>query len=187
MTLSSLRLLALGLAALLLPACRVQRPAPPPRVVTPPPDGAVFEAHAASPERQAVEWVLDDLHRAAAEPDGERYFGHLADGAVFYGTDAAERWSRAEFQEYAASHFDAGRGWTYVPTERHVFLGPAGDVAWFDERLRSASYGEVRGSGVLVRQAGDWRIAQYNLSFPVPNELSKELVERIGELDRDFD
>jgi ketosteroid isomerase-like protein len=133
----------------------------------------------AARDARGVEAVLDDWHAAAAAADEGRYFDHLAADAVFLGTDATERWSRAEFLEYAHPHFAAGRGWTYVPRDRHVMLSPAGDVAWFDERLDHARYGEVRGTGVLRRDGGSWRIVHYNLSFPIPNALAPRVVALI--------
>jgi ketosteroid isomerase-like protein len=125
--------------------------------------------------RGAVEAVLDDLHLAASEADEARYFGHFADGAVFLGTDATERWTVEQFREYAHPHFSAGKGWTYKATERHIRVSASGQTAWFDERLHNEKYGEVRGSGVLVWD-GRWRVAHYNLSFPIPNELAGEVI-----------
>ena len=58
-------------------------------------------------------------------------------------------------------------------------LSSKGDVAWFDEKLDSASYGDVRGSGVLVKVRGEWKIAHYNLTIPIPNSLAKTVVEMI--------
>jgi len=146
------------------------------------------EHHARLLRRRAAERaataLLDELHAAAAEADGARYFACFAPGAVYLGTDASERWSVDAFRAWAAPYFAEGRGWTYVATERHVTLARGGDTAWFDERLDNAKYGEVRGSGVLVRRAGRWRVAQYNLAFPVPNELSLDLVERIRGLSK---
>ncbi len=52
----------------------------------------------------------------------------------------------------------------------------------FDEVLDSESYGECRGSGVLRRIDGNWRIVQYNLTIPLPNEIAAEVVERIRTL-----
>ena len=132
--------------------------------------------------RSQVETVLDDFHLAASQADGERYFGHLAPEAVFYGTDPAERWSKAEFQAYAHPYFSTGRGWTYTVTERHVGFDDDRNCAWFDERLSNAKYGETRGTGALILRDGRWRIVLYDLSIPVPNELSLELVERVREL-----
>jgi ketosteroid isomerase-like protein len=127
----------------------------------------------------AVGAVLDALHAAASRADAETYFALFAPEAVFLGTDATERWTIEQFRDYAMPYFSRGQGWTYVPTARHVFACETGDVAWFDERLANDKYGEVRGSGVLVRGPQGWRIAQYNLSLPVPNELAGDLVARI--------
>lgn len=139
------------------------------------------EADFGDADRQAIEVVLDDFHLAASEADGERYFGHMSADAVFLGTDATERWTRDEFRAYAGPYFDAGRGWTYTPRERHVFVGPDRRTAWFDERLWNDKYGECRGTGALLEVAGEWKIAHYNLTLPVPNEIAAEVVERIRE------
>jgi len=140
-------------------------------------------ADAQTPEddKAAVAVVLDDFHDAASDADYERYFGHFAEGAVFIGTDASEHWTVEEFSGYAKPHFDAGRGWTYVPTTRHVYLAPGGATAWFDELLDNASYGVTRGTGVLVKEDGRWKVAQYHLTIPVPNALARQVVEMIRE------
>lgn len=129
--------------------------------------------------RAEVGRVLDTLHRAAAEADAERYFACFAPDAVFLGTDASERWDLEAFRAWAAPHFAAGRGWTYLPRDRHVALGCDGRLAWFDERLEHARYGELRGTGVLRRDGEAWRVVQYDLGFVVPNEATAEVVERI--------
>lgn len=131
------------------------------------------------PATTTVDEVLDDLHSAAAQADESRYFAHYATDAVFLGTDATERWDVAAFRAYAHPHFAAGRGWTYSPRDRHVTLAASGDVAWFDERLDNAKYGEVRGSGVLRREGATWKVTQYNLSFPIPNGLAAQVVALI--------
>jgi pimeloyl-ACP methyl ester carboxylesterase len=128
---------------------------------------------------RAVAAVLDEFHRAASAADVERYFAQLAPDAVFVGTDASERWSAARFWTYVEPYFRQGKGWTYTPHERHVSLARDRQTAWFDEQLTNAKYGEVRGSGVLRKLGSRWRIAQYVLSFAVPNEASAEVVERI--------
>jgi ketosteroid isomerase-like protein len=124
----------------------------------------------------AVASVLDSFHEAASRADGEAYFAALAPDAVFIGTDPSERWSVAEFRAFAAPYFSAGKGWTYVPRDRHIELDAGGDTAWFDEMLDNASYGVCRGTGVLVRSGGGWKIAQYHLTIPIPNDLAKEIV-----------
>lgn len=125
--------------------------------------------------------VLDQFHAAAARADAVAYFGLFAPNGVFIGTDAAERWSVDEFRAYAEPFFSKGRGWTYRPRSRAVVLGPDGRTAWFDELLDSENYGTSRGTGVLVRRPEGWRIAQYALTFPIPNDLARELTGRIRE------
>lgn len=132
-----------------------------------------------SREDADVRAVLDDFHAAASQADGARYFAHFAPSGVFVGTDATERWTVEEFRAYAEPHFSQGKGWTYTAVERHVSLHPAGGTAWFDERLVNEAYGETRGSGVLRQIDGTWRIEQYVLSFPIPNDVAKDVVETV--------
>ena len=129
--------------------------------------------------QEEVAAVLDDFHQAASDADYERYFGHFAEEGVFLGTDITERWTVEEFQAYAKPHFDAGRGWTYVPDQRFVYVSEDGQTAWFDEILHNERFGETRGTGVLVLERGAWRVAQYHLTLPVPNDLIYDLVDMI--------
>ena len=92
------------------------------------------------------------------------------------GTDATERWDLKSFRAWAAPHFKQKPAWTFVPTRRNLTVSPGGEVAWFDEVLGSAAYGQCRGSGVLHRVGGDWKIAHYILSLPVPNDLIDRVV-----------
>lgn len=130
-------------------------------------------------ETAAVSRTVDAWHKAAADADEGHYFGLMTADAVFLGTDATERWNAASFREFAHPYFAKGKAWTFVPHDRHVMISPAGDVAWFDEKLDSASYGDCRGSGVLEKTAGGWRIAHYNLTIPIPNALAKSVVQMI--------
>ncbi len=135
----------------------------------------------ASPDTTAVAAVLDSLHRDASRADEDAYFSLFAPDGVFIGTDATERWTVDAFRAYAHPIFQQGRGWTYVvrPGTRHIAFDPGGTVAWFDELLDNESYGETRGTGVLRRVDGAWRIAQYHLTIPVPNALADSVVGMI--------
>ncbi len=146
--------------------CRMQESPPPP------PPQAVIEV---AVDRAAVDSVLSALHQTASDADWATYFGLYTPDAVFFGTDATERWSLDEFRGYAS----ASRGWTYRMTERNVFISADGNTAWFDERLHNDGYGECRGTGVLVKSAAGWKITQYNLTFPIPNDIAGEVTARI--------
>lgn len=123
----------------------------------------------------AINSVLDAFHTAAAAADWPRYFDLMSEDGVFLGTDAAERWTKSEFQPYARR----SSGWTYTPQTRHVNLTPDGNSAWFDEILESASYGTSRGTGVLIRTDRGWKISQYHLTLPIPNALARDITDSI--------
>lgn len=138
-----------------------------------------FPLSAQTTDSAQVDSVLTALHQTASQGAWDRYFSLYAPDAVFFGTDATERWSLSEFRKYAAG----SRGWTYVKTERHVFVAADGQTAWFDERLRNNSYGETRGTGVLIKGGGGWKIVQYNLTMPIPNALARDFAKRIAAVD----
>ncbi|MEM7766542.1 MAG: nuclear transport factor 2 family protein [Pseudomonadota bacterium] len=120
-------------------------------------------------EVAAVAAVLDDLHRLASGGDLAAYLSVYTADAMFFGTDESERWTLEDLRTYAEPAFADGEGWTYTPLQRDIVLGPMGNVAWFDEVLGHARYPNTRGSGVLVRTDAGWKVAQYNLTFLVPN------------------
>jgi len=122
--------------------------------------------------------VLDSFHAAAATGDWDTYFDLMSADGVFLGTDADERWTKTEFRAYAGNR----SGWIYRSTERNINLTPDGNSAWFDEILDSESYGTARGTGVLIKNATGWKISQYHLTFPIPNELLEQFTEAIAEL-----
>jgi hypothetical protein len=129
----------------------------------------------------AIDSTLNELHDAAAKSDGRRYFKLFTDDGVFIGTDASERWTVKQFRAYAEPFFSKGQGWVYTPRSRRVVIAdvPCKCIAWFDELLDSKNYGTSRGTGVLVKKNGAWKIAQYALTFPIPNDLAKGMTEEI--------
>lgn len=146
-------------------------------VLAPP---ATSSSPSPSPAPAEVAALLDRFHAAASRADEAAYFACFAPDGVFLGTDATERWTVEEFRAYAREPFSKGKGWTYVPEERHVRVSADGRVAWFDERLRNEKYGACRGTGVAIRpdaaDATGWRIAHYSLTFLVPNEKAEAVV-----------
>ena len=125
--------------------------------------------HGQQTEETKINQVLDSWHRAAAEADFQGYFSKMAKGSVFVGTDASEHWDKEEFMAFSKPYFDRGKAWAFTPLQRHVYLDSQGQVAWFDELLDTWMQ-FCRGSGVLVRESGEWKIAHYVLSMTIPNE-----------------
>lgn len=129
-------------------------------------------------EEKAIGAVIDDFHAAAAAGDKDRYLDHMTEDGVFMGTDEWERWPKnPDFTEYVDGRFQNGTGWTYQSVGRVINLADSGDVAWFDEVVFSETNGRFRGTGVAVKQNGDWKIAHYAMSFLIFNEDWPAVVE----------
>jgi hypothetical protein len=127
--------------------------------------------------QEAIAETLNAFHAAAAASDEEAYFSSFAAQGRFLGTDASENWTVEEFRRYAKPAFDTGSGWVYRPVRRTI--DSMDSIAWFDEHLESEKWGPARGTGVMRQEGEAWKILQYHLSFPVPNELANEITSII--------
>ena len=87
-----------------------------------------------------------------------------------------ERWTREEFRTWAKPQFDNKRGWNFKPSKRFVSFNADKTIAWFDEEL-ATWMGPCRGSGVLSKINGMWKIKQYNLTILVPNEKVQDYLK----------
>jgi len=135
-----------------------------------------------SADQSAIHQMLDQFHELASQADFEGYFGLYHPEGVFIGTDAEERWDLEAFKAYAKPHFDEGKGWTYRVLERH--LAGEGEIRWFDELLWNDWLGPCRGSGVVERVNGMWRVRHYVLSLAVPNEIAATVGEQAISVDQ---
>ena len=132
-------------------------------------------------DKEQINKILNDLHKYASQANGKLYFDLFHEDAIFFGTDAKERWTKQEFENYALERFNKGDGWTYYSISRNVYLNNDLNTAWFDEELKNEKYGVFRGTGVLTKVDDKWKINQYNLLLPIPNDLLikyyKEIIE----------
>ena len=128
-------------------------------------------------EKETVDRLLDQWHLAASRADFDGYFGPMARDATYLGTDASENWKVEAFKAFAKPYFDQGKGWTFQAVERNIYVAESGKFAWFDELLDSPHMKFCRGSGLLKKENGQWKIAHYVLSIVVPNALVDEVVK----------
>lgn len=118
----------------------------------------------------AIAQLLDSFNIAAAKANYNQYFSYFAENAVFMGTDATEHWDKKSFMQWAKPFFDRGRAWNFTALQRHIYFNNNGDLAWFDELLQTQMK-ICRGSGVLTKENGSWKIEQYVLSATIPNRI----------------
>lgn len=132
--------------------------------------------NAQNSEKENINKVLDDWHLAASNADFDSYFSKMTADGVFIGTDATENWQNAAFKEFSKPYFDKGKAWSFTAVERNIYMNKAEDFAWFDELL-DTQMKLCRGSGVMKKENGQWKIAHYVLSIAVPNENVAELIQ----------
>jgi hypothetical protein len=127
-------------------------------------------------DKQAINTMLDNWHKAAADVQFDNYFSYLTDDAIYIGTDATENWNKKQFQAFAKPYFDKGRAWSFTALERNIYFSKDAKTAWFDELLNTQMK-ICRGSGVLVKVKNTWKIKHYVLSMTVPNDNSDEVTK----------
>jgi ketosteroid isomerase-like protein len=121
------------------------------------------------PEKEGIHQTLDTWHRAASEADFDTYFDLLTEDAVFVGTDATEVWGKAAFMSFSKPYFDRGKAWSFTAVQRNIYVDSGQNIAWFDELLDTWML-LCRGSGVLKKVNGEWKISHYVLSITIPND-----------------
>ncbi|MCW1962739.1 nuclear transport factor 2 family protein [Chryseobacterium viscerum] len=126
-------------------------------------------------EKSEISTMLDAFNVAAAKADYTGYFNFFADESTFIGTDATEIWNKKEFMVWAKPHFDKKKTWNFKALKRNIYFSKDGKLAWFDELL-DTQMKICRGSGVVEKINGSWKVKQYVLSVTVPNEVVDKVV-----------
>ncbi|MDR3024806.1 nuclear transport factor 2 family protein [Chryseobacterium sp.] len=126
-------------------------------------------------EKTAISTMLDAFNVAAAKADYTEYFNFFADESTFIGTDATEIWNKKEFMVWAKPYFDKKKTWNFKALKRNIYFSKDGKLAWFDELL-DTQMKICRGSGVVEKINGSWKVKQYVLSVTVPNEVVDKVV-----------
>ncbi|KAA2220603.1 nuclear transport factor 2 family protein [Chryseobacterium sediminis] len=126
-------------------------------------------------EKSEISTMLDTFNATAAKADYNAYFNLFADESTFIGTDATEIWNKNEFMVWAKPYFDKKKTWNFKALKRNIYFSKDGKLAWFDELL-DTQMKICRGSGVVEKINGSWKVKQYVLSVTVPNEVVDKVV-----------
>lgn len=127
-----------------------------------------------------IDTLLDQWHRAAATADENIFFGSMGADAIYIGTDVTERWTKAEFEAWSKKYFDRETAWNFTRIERATYFAESGAVAWFNETL-DTWMGVCRGSGVVEKVDGQWKLQHYHLAITVPNEKVEAFLKLMKE------
>jgi len=126
-------------------------------------------------EKSEISTMLDGFNTAAAKSDFNTYFNYFADESTFIGTDATEVWDKKAFMIWAKPYFDKKKTWNFTALKRNIYFSKDGKLAWFDELLNTQMK-ICRGSGVVEKINGSWKVKQYVLSMTVPNDVVDKVV-----------
>ncbi|WP_312176000.1 nuclear transport factor 2 family protein [Chryseobacterium sp.] len=127
-------------------------------------------------EKTEIGTMLDGFNVAAAKADFNTYFNYFAEESTFIGTDATEVWDKKAFMNWAKPYFDKNKTWNFTSLKRNIYFSKDGKIAWFDELLETQMK-ICRGSGVVEKINGQWKVKQYVLSVTVPNDVVDKVVE----------
>jgi hypothetical protein len=126
-------------------------------------------------DKTEIGTMLNGFNIAAAKADFNTYFNYFADESTFIGTDATEVWDKKAFMIWAKPHFDKKKTWNFTSLKRNIYFSKDGKLAWFDELL-DTQMKICRGSGVVEKINGSWKVKQYVLSVTVPNDVVDKVV-----------
>ena len=123
-----------------------------------------------------LDLFMDAWHKAATDANFKNYFNAMSADFIFLGTAPGERWTKEEFGSFSKPYFDKGQAWDFKSSNRKWQFSKNKKIAWFDEDLETWME-SCRGSGVLVKEKGKWKIVFYNLTVLIENEKMKDFIE----------
>lgn len=128
------------------------------------------------PDAKSMDKRMNKWHNDVAIFDYEAYFGFMSSDFIYLGTDPGERWTKKTFSDFCMPYFERKSTWDFKTNWRNWYFSADENVAWFEESL-STQMEECRGSGVLKKVDGEWKIAHYNLAVVIENEKMKKFIK----------
>ncbi len=128
-------------------------------------------------EVREMDRLMNNWHKDVAALELDAFFNLMSEDFFYLGTDPGERWSKKEFRKFCEPYFlEKKQTWNFKPIKRNWDISPDGKFAWFDESLDTWME-ECRGSGVMIKENGEWKIVQYNLTVLIENEKMKKFIK----------
>jgi hypothetical protein len=119
--------------------------------------------------------IIDNWHLAATDANFAGYFDLMSDKFTFLGTAPGERWSKEEFSAFSKPYFEKGKTWDFKAIDRSWVFLKNKKMAWFDENLNTWM-SDCRGSGIMIFEKGEWKLAYYNLTVLIENEKIEDFI-----------
>ena len=95
---------------------------------------------------------------------------------IFLGTAPGERWNKEDFSKFSKPYFDKGKAWDFKCIKRDWVIKKRSKVIWFDEIL-DTWMDSCRGSGILIKRKGKWKLVYYNLTVLIENDKMQKFID----------
>lgn len=125
---------------------------------------------------QELDKLIDTWHKSAANANYDAFFSLMDESFIYLGTAPGERWDKTTFSDFAKPFFDRGKAWDFKPSNRVWMYSDNKKMAWFDEDLDTWMRG-CRGSGIMVKKKGEWKLVYYNLTVLIENEKVQSFIQ----------
>jgi ketosteroid isomerase-like protein len=133
-------------------------------------------SHGMTSSASLLDEKMNKWHHDVATFDFESYFDFMTADFVFLGTDPTERWTKTEFEKFCQPYFEKKSTWDFKTNSRRWYMSDDQNTAWFEESLDTWME-ECRGSGVLKKENGIWKIAHYNLTVLIENNKVDKFIK----------
>ncbi|MFT5823349.1 MAG: ketosteroid isomerase-like protein [Crocinitomix sp.] len=127
-------------------------------------------------DKTSMDAYLNKWHKDVADFDYDAYFNFMSEGFIYLGTDPSERWTKSTFSDFCKPYFERKSTWDFKTNWRNWYFSDDQNIAWFEESL-DTQMEDCRGSGVLKKVNGEWKIAHYNLAVVIENKKMKKFLK----------
>ena len=128
-------------------------------------------------EVEELDRLMNKWHKDVVALELDAFFFLMSEDFHYLGTDPDERWSKEEFKKFCEPYFlEKKQTWNFKPIIRNWDISADASFAWFDENLDTWME-ECRGSGVLRKEEGEWKLVQYNLTVLIENEKMEKFIK----------
>jgi hypothetical protein len=127
-------------------------------------------------QKEDIELIMNKWHNDVSTFNLNEYFEVMHDSFIFLGTDPKERWAKDQFYTFCKPYFDKKTTWDFKSNWRNIYFSEDGNTAWLEESL-DTWMDECRGSAVIIKEKGNWKIAHYNLTVLIENEKMNSFIK----------
>lgn len=135
---------------------------------------AAYSIQAQSFKAAEVEAVDKQFDEGLLRPDLNVTFKHVADDAIFYGTDPTDKWTAATFRKMLERNI-ADRRPTPITVSRTITPVAAGTMAIVTKQVNWSIFKTPLREVAVYEKKNGWQLKYFSLNILLPDERIHEL------------